>query len=192
MSEINELQDRIFELEKENEYLKSLLEHAGIPYNRNVSEQKVLPANTFDANQGNRIIPVQITPNHARIFFSYFWGRMDVFSKRYQNKTTGKAGYFPQCDNFWKTGVCPKASGIKIKCKDCANRSWTRLEPFHIENHLIGKREDAGDVIGIYPLFPDGTCRFLVFDFDNHEKGAEEYDFANKDDAWIEEVNALR
>lgn len=192
MLEINELQDRIFELEKENEYLKSLLEHAGIPYNRNVSEQKVLPANTFDANQGNRIIPVQITPNHARIFFSYFWGRMDVFSKRYQNKTTGKAGYFPQCDNFWKTGVCPKASGIKIKCKDCSNRLWTKLEPFHIENHLIGKRDDAGDVIGIYPLFPDGTCRFLVFDFDNHEKGAEEYDFANKDDAWIEEINALR
>ena len=157
MSEINEPQDKIFELEKENEYLKSLLEHAGIPYNRNVSEQKVMPANTFDANQGNRIIPVQITPNHARIFFSYFWGRMDVFSRRYQSKTTGKAGYFPQCDNFWKTGVCPKASGIKIKCKDCSNRSWTKLEPFHIENHLIGKREDAGDVIGIYPLFPDGT-----------------------------------
>ena len=25
----------------------------------------------------------------------------------------------------------------------------------------------------------NGTCRFMVFDFDNHDKGAEEKDFAN-------------
>ena len=59
-------------------------------------------------------------------------------------------------------------------------------------NHLIGYKEDGTDVIGIYPLFPDGTCRFLVFDFDNHAKGAESTDFANDDDEWHEEVDALR
>ncbi len=32
----------------------------------------------------------------------------------------------------------------------------------------------------------------MVFDFDNHNKGAEEKDFANADDTWIEEVEALR
>lgn len=48
------------------------------------------------------------------------------------------------------------------------------------------------DVIGISPLFPDGTCRFLVFDFDNHKKEAEKQDFANADETWYEEVNALR
>ena len=47
-------------------------------------------------------------------------------------------------------------------------------------------------MIGIYPLLPEGTCRFLVFDFDNHEKGAEKTDFANADEAWHEEVDALR
>lgn len=31
-------------------------------------------------------------------------------------------------------------------------------------------------------------CRFLVFDFDNHEKGAEKTDFANMDDEWHDEV----
>lgn len=188
---INELQNRITELEKKNEYLKALLDNAGISYNTNPpyeqSSQEI-----YDENQGGRIIPVQITHNHVRAFFSYFWGRMDVFSKRYQNKSTGKAGYFTQCDNFWRHGICPKASGVKIKCKDCNNRSWTKLLAFHIESHLIGKKDDASDVVGIYPLFPDGTCRFLVFDFDNHDKGSEGNDNANSDDTWIEEVNALR
>ena len=38
----------------------------------------------------------------------------------------------------------------------------------------------------------DGTCRFIVFDFDNHEKGAEATDFANVDSEWHKEVDALR
>ncbi len=41
-------------------------------------------------------------------------------------------------------------------------------------------------------MFPDGTCRFLVFDFDNHDKDAEEHEYANTDDSWIDEVEALR
>ena len=47
-------------------------------------------------------------------------------------------------------------------------------------------------MIGVYPLFPNGTCRFLVFDFDNHGKNAENNDFANETDEWIEEVEAMR
>ena len=39
---------------------------------------------------------------------------------------------------------------------------------------------------------PNGTCRFIVFDFDNHEKGAEVTDFANTDNEWHKEVDALR
>lgn len=186
-----ELQKRITELERENTYLKTLLDNAGISYTPNKPDEQS-SQEIYDEKQGRRIIHVQITHNHVRAFFSYFWGRMDVFSKRYQNKSTGKAGYFTQCDNFWRHGICPKASGVKIKCKDCTNRLWTKLQAFHIESHLIGKNDDASDVVGIYPLFPDGTCRFLVFDFDNHDKGSEENDYANSDDTWIEEVDALR
>ena len=58
--------------------------------------------------------------------------------------------------------------------------------------HLRGNSYAAKDVIGVYPLLDDGTCRFLVFDFDNHEKNAEKKDFANTDDTWIEEVEAMR
>ena len=57
---------------------------------------------------------------------------------------------------------------------------------------MAGKKPDGSDVIGVYPLFPDGTCRFLVFDFDNHDKGAEANDFANTDNNWFDEVNAMR
>lgn len=190
--EDNVLQNRISELEAENAFLKSLLEQAGIAYTVPDFSEKIAEQNKYDPNQGERIISVEITHNQARRFFSYFWGRMDVFSKRYQNKNTGKSGYFPQCDNFWKRGICPKTSGNKIKCKDCSYRAWTKLEASHIEAHLRGDRDDASDVIGVYPLFPDGTCRFLVFDFDNHSKGAEENDYANVDSEWKEEVNSIR
>ena len=58
-------------------------------------------------------------------------------------------------------------------------------------DHLTGYREDGTDVIGIYPLLSDGTCRFLVFDFDNHEKGAEATDFSNKTEEWHKQVDAV-
>ena len=191
MAEIDKLKICIEKLESENAYLKTLLEQAGIEYK---PIDAISPSSNalFDPNQDSRIIPEKITHNHARLFYSYFWGRTDVYSKRSQNKTTGKAGYYPQCDNFWKQGICPKASGVKIKCKDCHHRRWTKLGAAQIENHLHGFKEDASDVIGIYPLFPDGTCRLLVFDFDNHDKGAETLDNANTDNNWIEEVDALR
>jgi hypothetical protein len=82
--------------------------------------------------------------------------------------------------------------GEKAYCEDCANKNWTRLRPEIIISHLAGHRDDGADVIGIYPLLADGTCRFLVFDFDNHEKDAEKKDFANDDDDWHDEVDALR
>lgn len=190
--EIEALKAQIRELEQENFYLKTLLQSAGIDCVSAIERSTLDSRKVFDSNQGGRIIQEEITRNHARQFYSYFWGRMDVYSKRSQNKSTGKSGYYPQCDNFWRPGVCPKASGSKVKCKDCNNRCWTKLEGTQIENHLRGLRDDASDVIGVYPLFPDGTCRFLVYDFDNHGKGADEHDYANTDNCWIGEVNALR
>ena len=52
--------------------------------------------------------------------------------------------------------------------------------------------DNGSDVIGVHPLLKDGTCRFLVFDFDNHEKNAEKKDFANTDEAWMGEVEATQ
>lgn len=72
------------------------------------------------------------------------------------------------------------------------NRSYKTITKKDILNHLQGNAYNASDVIGVYPLLSNGTCRFMVFDFDNHDKGAEEKDFANVDDTWIEEVEAMR
>lgn len=187
--EVENLRELVDCLQKENRQLKELLEHAGIDYSscivEDADEVSVL-------DQRKRILPFAITENAARYFFARFWGREDVYAKRSVNKKTGKTGYFPQCDNFWHYGVCPKANRVKIQCSKCENQSYSKLGIMQIMEHLKGEKEDASDVIGVYPLLPDDTCRFIVFDFDNHEKGAEEDDFANTDDEWKEEVDAVR
>lgn len=101
-------------------------------------------------------------------------------------------GYYTQCWNFWKDGICPKKTGIKIKCGECKNQNYKTLNGENIINHLKGDREDCSDVIGLYPMFTDETCNFLVFDFDNHDEKTNGDDFANTDEEWIEEVNAMR
>lgn len=186
--EILSLQNKIECLEKENQYLKSLLDLAGISYH--VSDQ-MKNTDLFDPDQGTRILPKEITDHDANLFFSMFWGRTDVYAKRTIKKSTGEIHYYTQCYNFYKTG-CPRMNGSKIRCQDCKRQAYKKLEKQQIMAHLKGASEDAADVIGIYPLLEDDTCRFLVFDFDNHDKNAEKRDFANTDDIWKEEVEALR
>ena len=50
----------------------------------------------------------------------------------------------------------------------------------------------GNDVVAIYPMLENNLCQLLVFDFDNHAKGAEQDDYANVDDSWKDEINALR
>ncbi len=190
MKSTNDLDSYIESLEIENRYLKSLLDEAGIPYDVSEVENSV-KVESYDPDQGARILPRAITKEDANKFYDRFWGRMDVYAKRSVNKTTGKASYFPQCSNFWKSG-CHRRNRDKIKCQDCAMQAYKKLEIKDIMAHLRGVSDDATDVIGVYPLFPDDTCRFLVFDFDNHDKGAEGNDYANRDDKWKDEVDALR
>lgn len=176
-------------LEYENRLLKEKLKKANIPYDeRNPFEETIDNAEEYDPDQGERIVnPPFITEELAKRFFSMFWGREDVYARRGRN-----GGYFPQCDNRWNERLCPKQRGEKIFCEECENTKWTRLDAGKIIAHLLGYREDGSDVIGVYPLLPNGMCRFIVFDFDNHEKGAEAADFANTDHEWHKEVDALR
>ena len=182
------MEERIRSLEKENQYLKKLLVNAGISYSEKVSDDNV---NEYDSDQGARIIPRNITETDAKVFFSMFWGRTDIYSKRTIKKSTGEVNYYTQCHNFWRNG-CPRITGSKIKCQDCSKKAYKELKKEQIMDHLRGNAEDATDVIGVFPLLTDDTCRFIVFDFDNHEKGAEKSDFANADDSWRDEVDSLR
>lgn len=164
----------IYILKKRIAYLESLLSAHNI---------------SFDApdvpSSQSIIVPISavISPTHARFFYSLFHGRSDVYAKRAVMKN-GKAGYFPVCENLWRYGVCPKADRQKVKCASCPNRSWAPLNQRALMAHLTGEKSDGSDVIGIYPLLPDDTCRFLVFDFDDHE--------ASPGTVWQEDVDALR
>lgn len=190
---ISRLQTQLNDLQLENQILKNILDNEGISYGQELlrlhaSEELC----EFEPNQGARIqAPGEITEKMANKFFCRFWGRQDVYSKRNEKKDTGETSYFPQCDNFW-TEVCYRKRKQNISCNDCKYRSYTNLTKKDILMHLRGKSYNASDVIGVYPLLTDGTSRFLVFDFDNHDKGAEKKDFANEDDTWIEEVEAMR
>ena len=165
---------QIVELESEIRYLRQLLDENGIKY-----DYKEYIANL--QKKAPTILMPELTTEHAIKFYSYFHGRKDVYVKR-----SPKKGYYTQCNNFWKHGVCPKVYGDKIKCQDCQSKDYTILNTEAILDHLRGKREDCSDVIGLYPLFPDGTCWFLVFDFDNHDEEAK----PSKD--WQQEVDAMR
>lgn len=192
--QIYALEKQVQSLQSRVRYLEKILDKANISYDRNYTENVTSESKQFNETQGERIIPVTVTKNHVKYFYSMFKGRMDVYSKRAgkPNAKSGKTGYYTQCWNFWKDGLCPKKKGIKVKCADCANQKYKQLTGDDLMNHLIGSREDCSDVIGLYPMFPDETCNFLVFDFDNHNEDNTLDDGANTDNEWIDEVNAMR
>ena len=185
---LDSLRRLVRSLQDENKRLKEQLDKANIPYDtENVFAAKIENIQEYDPDQGGRILNQFITRELANRYFSMFWGRTDVYARR-----GAKGGYFPQCNNRWNDSLCPKNRGGKQSCETCEHREWTKLTPEKIISHLLGMKEDGSDVLGVYPLLADGTCRFLVFDFDNHEKGTEQTDFANVDEEWHDEVDALR
>ena len=185
---LDSLRNIIRSLQDENRRLKDQLSRANIPCETsNIFIEKLEKIEEYDPDQGGRILDRYITKDLANQFFSFFWGRTDVYAKRGR-----KGGYFPQCNNRWNDRICPKQRKEKLSCEACEHREWTKLTPEKIIDHLVGYKEDGSDVLGVYPLFSDGTCRFIVFDIDHHEKGAEQTDFANVTEEWNEEVDALR
>ena len=188
---------RIRQLEEEIEYLHSLLNDAGISYELEVKESEDCSSErnpAFDEDQGSRILPVKLTKQHVQYFYHLFKGRNDVYSKRSgkANKKTGKHGYYTQCWNFWKDGICPKKDNPQFHCGECRNQRYKELTGQVLYEHLLGAKEDASDVIGLYPMFPDETINFLVFDFDCHDDLNGGDDGANIDLEWVAEVNAFR
>jgi len=109
------------------------------------------------------------------LFLDLFAGRTDVYARRYESRRTGRSGYTPVCGNEWLSGICEKP---KMKCSQCPNRDLLPLTKAVINRHLRGIDPCGEDVIGVYPMLPDETCRFLVADFD--------------DDNWQEDVTVFR
>lgn len=129
-------------LQHENGHLKKLLGDKREEAGRAVS--------------GSKVTKQSSNADKNRLFRSYFRGRDDVFSLRWENDN-GKSGYAPVCINEWKP-ICAKPGG---KCSSCLFRKFKPLSDKEIQKHLAGKQ-----TIGIYPLLPNDTCWFLVADFD--------------------------
>ena len=100
------------------------------------------------------------SPSEAKVilFRSLFTGREDVFPLRWENARTGKAGYAPACANEWKPSLCGKPH---VRCGACPNQAFLPVTTKVIAAHLRGRH-----TMGVYPVLPDGTCRFLAADFD--------------------------
>lgn len=189
---IKSLQSRIQALEDENRLLKERLEEAGVSYANIVSGDAEGVVELYDPDQGARIKKFDVTDKIASDFFMMFCrGRKDVYDLRYTNPKTGKNGYYSQCFNRWDRG-CHIQKKDGVRCKDCELRAYKPVTLPLIKAHMNGTDPNGNDVVAIYPMLENNLCQLLVFDFDNHAKGAEQEDYANIDDGWKEEINVLR
>ena len=189
---INSLQSRIQALEDENRLLKERLDEAGVSYADIVSGDAEGVVELYDPDQGARIKKFDVTDKIASDFFMMFCrGRKDLYDLRYTNPKTGKNGYYTQCFNRWDRG-CHIQKKDGVRCKDCELRAYKPVTLPLIKAHMNGTDPNGNDVVAIYPMLENNLCQLLVFDFDNHAKGAEQEDYANIDDSWKEEINALR
>lgn len=96
----------------------------------------------------------------VKLFRSLFRGRDDIYALRWENKK-GRSGYSVACSNEWVSGLCNKP---QVKCGDCQNRSFSRLDDRAIYDHLAGKC-----TLGLYPLLGDNNCWLLAADFDKSD-----------------------
>ena len=189
---IEQLQSRINELMDENRLLKQRMNEAGVSYADIVAANDVAATELYDPDQGARIRKFKVTDKIASDFFMMFCrGRKDVYELRHTNPKTGKNGYYTQCFNRWDTD-CHIQKRDGVRCKDCEIRAYKPVTLSLIKAHMRGTDPYGNDVVAIYPMLENNLCQLLVFDFDNHAKGAEQDDHANADDSWKDEINALR
>ena len=95
------------------------------------------------------------------LFRSLFRGREDVYPMLWISKKGDRKGYMPACANDGNYSLCGKRRSPRIKCSDCKHQAYLPVSDEVIRDHLQGKQ-----TIGVYPMLPDDTCRFLAVDFD--------------------------
>lgn len=99
--------------------------------------------------------------NKITLFRSLFKGREDVYPKLWVSKNGDRKGYMPACANDGVYSLCGKRKTPRVRCSDCKHQSYVPVTDDVLKEHLQGKQ-----TIGVYPLLPDDTCRFLAVDFD--------------------------
>ncbi len=104
------------------------------------------------------------------LFLSLFSARLDVYPKLWVNLKKNAKGYSPACGNEWVHGLCEKP---RVKCSECPNQAFPRLDESAIHSHLTGRH-----TIGTYAIRADDSCIFLAADFDG--------------DGWMQDIEAYR
>ena len=70
------------------------------------------------------------------LFRELFFGRQDVYARRFENAKSGRSGYSPECANKWNRGVC----GLPhVKCGQCGNRQFAPITDEVVRAHLRGR-----------------------------------------------------
>ena len=161
--DIEKLKAENIRLLAENEQLKrhlSLLE--GVPRVQNATDTHEVSGQ----NDVNRIHSGSSSKEKLALFSKLFAGRTDVYDHGYLFKDKDKLGYALACVNEWVKPICGKPH---IKCKDCGHRELKSLDDKVLMGHIKGTSQKMNDVVAVFPLFPDETCRFLAMDFDGDQ-----------------------
>lgn len=95
-------------------------------------------------------IEVQTPDDKVRLFHALFAARTSVYPKLWENPSKGIKGYSPTCSNEWDRQVCGKP---KVKCTDCPNQAFLKLDNTAVRDHLQGKH-----TIGTYSILEDDSC----------------------------------
>ena len=152
---IIQIKTRLKEIQTEKEkLLKELreIEKGGTHQSKPLSKTLLIGSKIRDCT-------VETENEKIKLFKELFVCREDVFPKLWENKNKGTKGYSPACLNEWVKRVCGKP---KVKCSECPNRSFIKVDKNIIRAHLQGKI-----TIGTYTIKEDDTCIFLAADFDN-------------------------
>jgi superfamily II DNA or RNA helicase len=161
--EITDLQDRLAELDRERASVLAALEQ--LTRRPTLEGQSTPTSQMTDVAAGPAALS---NVEKVALFRSLFWGRDDVFPRRWENSKTGKSGYAPACHNEWVHGICEKP---RIKCSNCPNQAFVHVTDEVVRSHLQGRDvTNPGKAqpftAGVYPLMTDETCWFLATDFD--------------------------
>ncbi len=141
--------------------------------NENIRLRRLLERHGISPDETVPILMHQLSlEEKVSLFMSLFVGREDVFARRWYSPSTDKSGYQPVCTREWNREYCDKK---KYKCTECPNREFQSLGYDDVYRHLEGKDPNGRDVVGVYAILPDNTCRFICCDFDdkNCEHGYE-------------------
>ncbi len=116
---------------------------------REIMQLQSEPSSLFDRHAESGSQATTYSPKEKiSLFLMLFGARRDVYSRYWENKTTGKRGYSPACAGGFATA---------------AEKRYLPLDEQAVEAHLRGQQ-----AVGVYALRQDDSCIFVAADFDGN------------------------